>query len=177
VVAPAGQHEALFQQQLELDIGLRAADEVDAEIGFAARHGRQHLVGAGVEDAHPDVRIGRVVALDHLRQEVEAVDGTQAIVTSPMRVAATSWMPSSVLSRSSSSWRVLRAKSRPTAVSSTRRVLRSSSARPARLQLVDAAAEGRLRDVHRLGRAPEVAGLGDRREGLQVAQVEVDRHR
>ena len=41
------------------------------------------------------------------------------------------------------------------------------------LELVDAAAEGRLRDVHRLGGAAEVAELGDGAEGQQVVQVEV----
>src|SRR5439155_21103369 len=47
-----------------------------------------------------------------------------------MRVAATPRMPSKVLSSSSSSSRSLRSKSRPTAVSVTRRVVRSSSRTP-----------------------------------------------
>src|SRR5438552_3793718 len=47
-----------------------------------------------------------------------------------MRVAATPRMPSSVASRSSSSSRSLRSKSRPTAVSVTRRVVRSSNRTP-----------------------------------------------
>ena len=47
-----------------------------------------------------------------------------------MRVAATPRMPSSVASRSSSSSRTLRSKSRPTAVSVTRRVVRSSRRTP-----------------------------------------------
>ena len=44
-------------------------------------------------------------------------------------------------------------------------------------ELVDAAAERRLRQVDRLGRLAEVAELGYRAEGEQVVQVEVDGHR
>ena len=56
--------------------------------------------------------------------------GTQATVTSPMRVAATPRMPSSVVSSASRIWRSWRSKSRPTTVRLTRRVLRSSSRTP-----------------------------------------------
>ena len=44
------------------------------------------------------------------------------------------------------------------------------------LELVDAAAERRLREMHRLGCLAEAAQLRDRTKGEQVVQVEGDRH-
>src|SRR5207249_4374905 len=58
------------------------------------------------------------------------VETMHARVTSPPRFAATSRTPSRMASRSSSSVRALRAKSRPTAVSSTLRVSRSNRRTP-----------------------------------------------
>jgi hypothetical protein len=44
------------------------------------------------------------------------------------------------------------------------------------LELLDAPAEGRLRQVNRLRGAPEVAELGHRAKGEEVVQVEVEGH-
>jgi hypothetical protein len=67
VAAPTGGHKALGQHGLELDLGFLPADEVQAKVRIALRHGHQHLVGAGVVHLHADLRKALVVALDHLR--------------------------------------------------------------------------------------------------------------
>ncbi|MCY1437804.1 hypothetical protein D9M71_539790 [compost metagenome] len=71
MVAPAGQHEVLLYQRDELDVRVLAAHHVDTEVGLAAQHGFEAVVGAEVKQTDADFRILLVVVADHRRQEVE----------------------------------------------------------------------------------------------------------
>ncbi len=130
MVAMARRDERLRQQRLELERQLVAARDVEAELGLAVRNRGQHGIGALVDDAHANARETPGQLAQHGRQEVMHGRRNESKRRRPQRFAATSRTPSRISSRSSSSVRALRAKSRPTAVSSTLRVSRSNRRTP-----------------------------------------------
>ncbi|MNP25909.1 hypothetical protein D3C76_1187360 [compost metagenome] len=71
VVTPAGEYKVLLHQRDKLDVRVLAAHHVDAEVGLAAQHGFEPVVGAKVQQANADFRVLLVVIADHRRQEVE----------------------------------------------------------------------------------------------------------
>ena len=115
---------------MEFDVGFLRTDEIQAEIGLASRHGGERRIGVDIDDAHADARKLGVEVAQYVGQKVITAEGKQAIVTSPSCVGAPSPMLSSECSSWSSSERALCAKSRPTAVRLTRRVVRSNSRTP-----------------------------------------------
>src|SRR3954464_11922715 len=71
MVVTAGKDKAILGKRNEIDFGMGSADEVDAEIGLAARHGLQAFIGADIQDADADAGIGGTEPADGTRQEVE----------------------------------------------------------------------------------------------------------
>src|SRR4029453_572553 len=71
MIVAARKHEWVFNQFLEFNFGMRGADEIDAEIGFSARHRLQPFVGADIQNPDANARIGRGEPADRARQEVE----------------------------------------------------------------------------------------------------------
>jgi len=177
VVAPTGRHETLVQQRLEIDVRLLAADEVEPEIGLPAGHGLQHLVGIGIQDPDPDLRVDLVVAADHLRQEV--VHRRRHAGDAHLAHARGRHAPDAQQRRVQVVEQVVHLAREVAAHGGERHAARRAVQQPHAqgvLQLLDAAAERRLRQVDRLGRLAEILQLRHRAEGQQVVEVEVEGH-
>ena len=71
MVMTAGEHERILHELCEVDLPMRGADEVDAEIRLTASYGLQPFVGAHIEDADADPRVTLAEPSDRVRQEVE----------------------------------------------------------------------------------------------------------
>ena len=177
MVTPAGGHEAFLKQGLEIDADLLRPHEVEPEVGLAADHGGQHLVGPGVQQAHTDLGVALVVARDHAREEVvdgggHAGDGDfpharGSQPADPQQGVIEIFQQQLDLAREvAPDGGELHAAGGAVEQTHAERLL----------ELVDAAAEGWLGDVHRFGGLAEVAQLGDGTKGQQVVEVEVDGH-
>ena len=175
MVAPAGGDEALLEQGLELDLVLLPTDEIEAEVGFAARHRRKHLVGARIEDLDPDLRIALVIARDHLREEV--VDGRRHAGDRDFAHAGGGNAPDAKQRLVKLVEQLLdlavEVASHRREVNAPRRAVEQPHAKRL-LQLFDAPAEGRLGHVQCVGRLAEAAELGHGPKRLQIVEIEVD---
>ena len=130
MVLAAREHKGVIHQLRELDIGMRGSDEIDAEIRFAARYRLQAFVRSNIENPNANPGICVAKSRDRERQKIEHGRGHRSDCDEPELRAPISRIASTDVSYSSMSRRILGRKSRPTMVSFTWRVDRSSSGAP-----------------------------------------------
>jgi hypothetical protein len=177
MIATACGDEPFLQQDLEFDFGLLAAHEAHAEIGFAADYRAEHFVGARVEELDPDSRIATVIGGNDARQEI--VGNRRHACDRHMTQAARGDVADAEQRDIKIVEQLFRARGENASYGRERNASGCSLEQPhaeRRFELLDAAAQCRLRDVDRLRGFAEATQLDDSSKRLQIVQVEVDAH-
>ncbi len=177
MIAPARYDIPFLHQGLEIHFGFQRAHEAQAEIRFAIDHRAQYVVGAGVQHLDLDPRKLPVIMRDHPWHEVVSRRGhaSNRDMAEPGRgdFADAQQCHVQIVQQA------LDAGHEPPSGLGQADLARGALEQPHAegvFKLFDAPAQGWLGNAHRIGCLAKAALLDHGTEGLQVIEVEVDRH-